>query len=77
MSSDLKQHKDRFRSVALDRLERELTSFYDLPHIEERPGAVNARVFWTIWQRNEFVSLMLVVYEATQGQEIPRSVAQD
>ena len=32
LSSDLKQHKDRFRSVALDRLERELTSFYDLPH---------------------------------------------
>lgn len=32
MSSDLKQHKDSFRSVALDRLERELTSFYDSPH---------------------------------------------
>ena len=32
MSSDLKQHKDRFRSVALDRLERELTSLYDVPH---------------------------------------------
>lgn len=32
LSSDLKQHKDRFGSVALDRLERELTSFYDSPH---------------------------------------------
>lgn len=32
LSSDVKQHKDKFRSVALDRLERELTSFSDLPH---------------------------------------------
>ena len=32
LSSDVKQHKDMFRSVALDRLERESTSFYDLPH---------------------------------------------
>lgn len=35
LSPDVKQHKDRFRSVALDRLERESTSFYDLPHSGE------------------------------------------
>ena len=45
----LKQHKDRFRSVALDRLERELTSFYDLPHSGEARSR-QRQSSWTIWQ---------------------------